>query len=87
MSRFITVNEAIDIATLGNNDLLQMSKGRYRQWAKYVWACLKFWAVLSFSSKKSEIDENADGLIKIIQLKNEKAETGFLTLWQKSALK
>jgi heme-degrading monooxygenase HmoA len=45
----------------------------------------KFWAVLSFSTKKSEIDENADGLIKIIQLKNEKAETGFLTLWQSKA--
>lgn len=37
MSRFIPLTEVLRIAMLGNDDLLQRSKGRLRMWAKYVW--------------------------------------------------
>ncbi len=37
MARFISLNEALDIALLGNDDVLKRSKGRLLKWAKYVY--------------------------------------------------
>lgn len=36
MSTFLTLEEVIKLPMLGNNDLLQRSKGRFMTWAKYV---------------------------------------------------
>jgi len=60
MSRFITVNEAIDIATLGNRDLLQRAKGRYRSWAKHVWADMNLSSVKRAVRRKYKIDKRTN---------------------------
>lgn len=37
MSKFIPIQDAIKLLSLGNEDYLQRSKGRYLTWAKHVW--------------------------------------------------
>jgi len=41
MSTYLTVEEAIEIVLLGNNDILQRDKGRMLKWAKYVFDDMK----------------------------------------------
>lgn len=37
MSRFVPIQEVVDLPMLGNDDILKRSKGRLLKWAKYVW--------------------------------------------------
>lgn len=60
MARFIPVQEAIEVANLGNKDYLQRAKGRMLKWSKYVYQDLNLTTVKAVKRELFKINKRTN---------------------------
>ena len=80
MATFLTVDEAIEIALLGNNDFLQRDKMRMKKWAKFVYDDMKMNVLRLPQRQFFQIDKKTNS-IQLPCLANQVSSVNIVDKW------